>query len=100
MTAITLKKDLVARFGGEEFSAVLQGYSKQEVLDLCELIRREIETIEILIDPLTSSKITVSIGVAYFVPTTHEEKDDWVKKADAALYHAKHNGKNQTQITG
>ncbi len=98
--AITLKKDLVARFGGEEFSAVLQGYSKQEVLDLCELIRREIETIEILIDPLTSSKITVSIGVAYFVPTTHEEKDDWVKIADAALYHAKHNGKNQTHITG
>jgi diguanylate cyclase (GGDEF)-like protein len=98
--AITLKKDLVARFGGEEFSAVLQGYSKQEVMDLCELIRREIESIEILIDPLTSSKITVSIGAAYFVPTTHEEKDEWVKKADAALYDAKHGGKNQTQITG
>jgi len=97
--AFTLKKDLVARFGGEEFSAVLQGYSKQEVLDFCELIRREIESIEILIDPLTSSKITVSIGVAYFVPTTHAEIDVWVKKADGALYDAKHNGKNQTQIT-
>ena len=96
--AFTLKKDLVARFGGEEFSAVLQGYSKQEVLNLCELIRREIESIEILIDPLTSSKITVSIGVAYFVPTAHAEIDDWVKKADGALYDAKHNGKNQTQI--
>jgi len=98
-TSVTSKKDLVARFGGEEFSAVLQGYSKQEVLDLCEFIRREIELIEILIDPLTTSKITISIGVAYFVPTTHEEIDVWVKKADLALYHAKHNGKNQTQIT-
>ncbi|HSN67351.1 MAG TPA: diguanylate cyclase, partial [Fusibacter sp.] len=98
--AVALKKDLVARFGGEEFSAVLQGYSKNEVLDLCELIRREIESIEILIDPLTSSKITVSIGVAYFIPTTHEEKDEWVKKADNALYIAKHNGKNQTHIIG
>ncbi len=96
---ITSKKDLVARFGGEEFSAVLQGYSKQELLNLCELIRCEIESIEILVDPVTTSKITISIGVAYFVPTKDEHMDSWVKKADLALYEAKHMGKNQTQIS-
>jgi len=92
------KKDLVARYGGEEFSAVLQGYSKNEALAICEQLRKRINEIDIVVDGVII-KVTISIGMVYFVPTDLSMMDDWIKSADFALYQAKHHGKNQTWIS-
>lgn len=92
------KKDLVARYGGEEFSAVLQGYSKDEALAICEQLRKRINEIDIVVDGVII-KVTISIGMVYFVPTDLSMMDDWIKSADFALYQAKHHGKNQTWIS-
>ena len=92
------KKDLVARYGGEEFSAVLQGYSKDEALAICEQLRKRINEIDIVVDGVII-KVTISIGMVYFVPTDVSMMDEWIKSADFALYQAKHHGKNQTWIS-
>lgn len=92
------KKDLVARYGGEEFSAVLQGYSKDEALAICEQLRKRINEIDIVVDGVII-KVTISIGMVYFVPTDISMMDEWIKSADFALYQAKHHGKNQTWIS-
>lgn len=92
------KKDLVARYGGEEFSAVLQGYSKDEALAICEQLRKRINEIDIVVDGVII-KVTISIGMVYFVPTDLSMMDEWIKSADFALYQAKHHGKNQTWIS-
>jgi len=92
------KKDLVARYGGEEFSAVLQGYSKDEALAICEQLRKRINEIDIVVDGVII-KVTISIGMVYFVPTDLNMMDEWIKSADLALYQAKHHGKNQTWIS-
>lgn len=92
------KKDLIARYGGEEFSAVLQGYSKDEALSICEALRRKISEIEVPLDGVVV-KVTISIGMVYFVPTETDRMDEWVKSADYALYQAKHHGKNRTWVS-
>ncbi|WP_353347568.1 GGDEF domain-containing protein [Oceaniserpentilla sp. 4NH20-0058] len=42
-------------------------------------------------------KVTISLGVALITPDV-QDKDELIRQADAALYRAKHNGRNQVQI--
>ncbi len=90
-------KDLVARFGGEEFSAVLQGYSKSEVHELCETIRNEVANTALQISETETVYITVSIGYVHFIPDSSKSKEAYIKCADQALYKAKSLGKNRSE---
>ncbi|OJV66664.1 MAG: hypothetical protein BGO41_04380 [Clostridiales bacterium 38-18] len=90
-------KDLVARFGGEEFSAILQGYSKTEVYELCELIRNEVASTPLQISESETVYITVSVGYVHFTPDLSNPKEEYIKCADQALYKAKSLGKNRTE---
>ncbi len=96
---IPQRKDLIARYGGEEFSAVLQGYSEEESYKVCEVLRQEVEAINIPLFDGTTTHITVSIGMVNFVPSDEFSMEEWVKCADQALYIAKSRGKNQTAIS-
>lgn len=84
--------DLAVRFGGEEFLAILPDTSSQSVMDVAERIRAWIETHPILL-PATSLSITTSIGAATLAP--HETAAHLLLRADAALYAAKHAGRNR-----
>ena len=42
-----------------------------------------------------SLKVTISIGIAT-APVDAKSKEELIEKADQALYHAKHNGRNQS----
>lgn len=85
----------VARFGGEEFIAIMDGAKNSDALAMCECIHAHVATILKGICP-----VTVSIGVAtrsgYFGPNF----DELLTQADNALYQAKTNGKNTTVIGG
>jgi diguanylate cyclase (GGDEF)-like protein len=83
------QRELFARFGGEEFALLLPGIGLEETLRRAELIRNKISKFP--------NKITVSIGVAGFVPTVHLEKNSLLRKADAALYRAKRQGRNRVE---
>ncbi len=97
--AETLKKDLrvgdiVARWGGEEFVAILLGANEEQAKKKAEKIRREIE--DLVFEEPNGLKITLSIGVAEF----EEGKtfEDMVKHSDEALYKAKETGRNKVVI--
>ncbi len=83
------KVDIVCRYGGEEFSLIIPGGSKEEVLPLAERIRRSVAEEKVL-----THNFTISIGLATF-PKDGQTKDDMVRKADVALYRAKTSGKNK-----
>jgi diguanylate cyclase (GGDEF)-like protein len=83
------QRELFARFGGEEFALLLPGIDLEETLRRAELIRSKISKFP--------NKITVSIGVAGFVPTVHLEKNSLLRRADAALYRAKRQGRNRVE---
>ncbi|MFC7364700.1 MULTISPECIES: sensor domain-containing diguanylate cyclase [Bhargavaea] len=90
----------VARYGGEEFALVLPDIPKQDALRFAEEIRNEIEQYEFLIgtdeeEPMSSVRITASIGVAS-VPDDADSAMDVMRNADRALYTgAKQIGRNR-----
>ncbi|MBP2324851.1 diguanylate cyclase (GGDEF)-like protein [Kibdelosporangium banguiense] len=95
----TRRGDIVARFGGEEFSILLPGVTEHEANEAAERIRHRIEALDVTTtnlhgQPTTISGVTASIGVA----TTHHTEagvDDLLVKADRFLYEAKELGRNR-----
>lgn len=90
--------DLVGRFGGDEFVAVMEGLSdnaeiaKAEILLLTEKVREELSK------PFSINEfefnISVSIGISMF--NNHSKSTEaLLKEADSAMYEAKRLGKNR-----
>jgi diguanylate cyclase len=87
-------RDTAARYGGEEFGVVLRGTGLEAATHLANQIRSMVETKK-LVKKSTGDvlgAITISIGVAQFGPG--DTGDSVVRRADACLYGAKHNGRN------
>lgn len=84
----------IARFGGEEFCVYVSGVDPQEVLDKVEQFRKAIEAYPIEIAN-ESISCTVSIGMSNNYNGSIKET---IRLADACLYKAKQNGRNQTVI--
>ena len=88
-------RDMASRFGGEEFALILPETNTQGALKVADSLRRAVAGKEV-INRNTGDKlgrITLSGGAAQYLPG--EDIDDLIERADAALYTAKHNGRNQ-----
>jgi len=82
--------DWVGRYGGEEFLVILPGSSFVSARIRAEQLRMAVQTSRIL-DEDKLIVVTASLGVASGYPTAAETL---LQTADAALYRAKHNGRN------
>jgi diguanylate cyclase (GGDEF)-like protein len=85
--------DIVIRYGGEEFMAVLQDTNSAHALSVAEKIRAAVEAMRISHGGIILKK-TISIGVADF-PGDSSTFWQAVKFADVALYQAKDAGRNR-----
>ncbi|WP_345812412.1 diguanylate cyclase [Paraburkholderia sp. PREW-6R] len=90
--------DLAARFGGEEFAVVLPGTSAGGLRLLGEKIRIAIEALAIAHSGSASGAVTISVGAAAVVPMPGTAVTTLIEAADAGLYRAKHDGKNQVAM--
>ena len=92
------KVDTAARYGGEEFAIVIPNTPKENARLFAERLRNEVEKhfAGESCDP-GKNKLTISCGVASY-PEDAMTKDELITMADAALYEAKHAGKNRTCI--
>lgn len=89
--------DLIARFGGEEFAALLPGATADQATVAAERLRKQLAERPVLIgnDHSSSVQLTVSVGVAQL--QTGDTLDSLVAAADSALYSAKISGRNRVQ---
>ena len=83
------RSDLLFRIGGEEFVLLLPGAGRDDALRAAESLRKRIEGAELL----AGERVTVSIGLAARAPG--QAVDEWSRRADAALYEAKRQGRNR-----
>ncbi len=87
--------DVAARYGGEEFAAILPDTAKLGARVVAERIRERIEK-HFRRRP-SGPKVTVSGGVATF-PEDASSLEDLIRRADAALYRSKAEGKNRITL--
>jgi diguanylate cyclase len=85
--------DKVYRYGGEEFSVVLNRCDKEQAFIVADKIRSKIEQSHLMYLGKTI-KMTVSVGAT--MHRAGDSYDDFVARADKALYRAKNEGKNRT----
>ena len=84
---------LVARFGGEEFVAVLPGADAQDALQVAEAVRLRIQQTPVSTGG-HSIRLSASIGVHTVIEGHQATPEDVIRIADEALYRAKDDGRN------
>jgi len=93
-TNLVENKELIFRFGGEEFLILLPGYNNKSALEKAENIRKMVEDFEITYKGYPPIKCTLSIGVSV-TDKTNISWEDFLINAELAEKKAKANGKNQ-----
>ncbi len=88
--------DFVARIGGEEFAVLLPHTGLDEAVKVLDRLRRRWEQQPILLPDGTALHSTLSAGVATLDPTQPAKMA--LERADAALYRAKQQGRNQVEL--
>ena len=92
--------DIIARYGGEEFVVLL----RETTLEGAKKVARDLITV---VNDLnipheaspTAKNVTISLGLAFSHKDFFVDRGDLFSKADAALYEAKANGRNQFSIS-
>lgn len=100
LVAVAMKQnvkgqDIAARYGGEEFAVILPRTGLEQAVKVAEYIREAVMSKE-LVKRSTGERlgrITISIGCAVWVPG--DSTSTIIERADAALYRAKHMGRNR-----
>jgi diguanylate cyclase (GGDEF)-like protein len=82
------------RYGGEEFCLLLPNTDSVRALEIGELVRRAVWDQALPHSTSAYQTVTVSVGVASARPNDIQRPGDLIEAADAALYAAKHRGRN------
>ena len=88
--------DLVGRIGGEEFAIVLPGADVAQAYAVCERLRERVHSTAIALEAGTELHMTVSVGIARRFDG--DSVESIIERADAALYQAKHGGRDQVRL--
>jgi diguanylate cyclase len=92
-----VRKDVfVARTGGEEFAIIVEGNTPDEVMIICERVRRALETrlFRNSRSGVNYGPVTISLG--YSMASQAGDSGELYAQSDAALYHAKNTGRNRS----
>jgi diguanylate cyclase (GGDEF)-like protein len=82
------------RYGGEEFCLLLPNFSAARARATGETVRSAVQDLGMPHATSVYQQVTVSVGVACTTPSDAQEPKDLIEAADAALYAAKHRGRN------
>jgi diguanylate cyclase (GGDEF)-like protein len=82
------------RYGGEEFCLLLPNFNAVRAREAGEMVRTAVQDLGMPHATSVYQSVTVSVGVACTTPSDAQAPKDLIEAADAALYAAKHRGRN------
>jgi len=93
--------DLATRYGGEEFAIIMPDTDMAAACTVAERLRHAVVEMGIALNvPADDACVTLSVGVATYIPGQEVVGPDWlIGQADQALYAAKHLGRNRVVST-
>jgi diguanylate cyclase (GGDEF)-like protein len=86
--------DLLGRYGGEEFVAMLDGVVQEQAMQVATRLCRRVHRLEIPVN--AEFLLSVSIGVA--MRSSTDTIESLIERADQAMYQAKLGGRNQARL--
>jgi diguanylate cyclase (GGDEF)-like protein/PAS domain S-box-containing protein len=90
--------DLAARIGGEEFAVILPQSDEQGAIYVAYKILQAVRDLNIPHEDSVTGKVSVSIGVAVWLPFETNEVSLLIQQADRALYESKSGGRNRVTV--
>jgi diguanylate cyclase (GGDEF)-like protein len=82
------------RYGGEEFCLLLPNVEAARAREIGAMVRSAVGKLALPHAASNHGCVTVSVGVACIRPNDSQRRGDLIEAADAALYSAKHRGRN------
>jgi len=89
-----------ARYGGEEFCLLLPATDASRAIEIGERVRRAVAGLSLPHIMSEHGHVTVSVGVGAVAPNLEQCPTELIEAADAALYAAKHQGRNRVVAHG
>lgn len=89
--------DVAGRYGGEEFAVLLLDTEPDQALYFAERLRKVVEKKPVEFEQHTIS-LTISVGIAQNSADI-ESAQNWIEKADEALYTSKREGRNRVTMS-
>jgi len=96
MQGVARQNDSVCRLGGEEFLLVCHEADARAAVVVAERLRRCVREVRVE-SGIGALQVTVSVGVSVWEPTV-KDRDTLVRRADQALYAAKHSGRDRVVL--
>ena len=96
LAEFTRTGDIVCRYGGEEFLVAFPNTKEDDAFLIADRLRQSIHETPVYVNH-HAIPITISAGISVF-PTHGQYEAQVLEAADKALYHAKHNGRNQVVL--
>jgi diguanylate cyclase (GGDEF)-like protein len=97
LDSVTRSDETLARYGGEEFAVLLEAVETDTMAIVGERLRSSIEELDLSFEG-TEIPVTASVGLCCGVPTDGEYGLNLFSRADAAMYQAKQDGRNQVAV--
>lgn len=98
-SALENPNDILFRYGGEEFCALLPETRSADAVELAEKLRTRVQMLDLPHISSPDGIISVSIGVASHCQKNHTEYGQLIQSADNALYEAKRAGRNSVRVS-
>jgi len=90
--------DVAARYGGEEFAVLLPGTDEAGAMTVAKYVRQAVAALGMPYPGEANKRVSISVGVATFIPASGQGENSLIAAADEALYRAKDAGRDRIMV--